>query len=193
MSANTNASPDWVGGTRTKLLAWGLPHAALVAGLLVMVPARTAIWIAALAWMGVACILNARRCGRTLRPAFPDGWSSVPSLSSAAKRFGGQRSARGGGFRSAGISFSGSDASLVIISFNELAAARRGLFPLGKGRRKSGSGRGHEPGADQRRDAQGQTSAALAPGDGPAQIGGGLARSATSRHFAALPAARLKQ
>ena len=51
MSANTNASPDWVGGTRTKLLAWGLPHAALVAGLLVMVPARTAIWIAALAFM----------------------------------------------------------------------------------------------------------------------------------------------
>ena len=37
----------------------------MVAGLLVMVPARTAIWIAALAWMGVACILNARRCGRT--------------------------------------------------------------------------------------------------------------------------------
>jgi hypothetical protein len=46
-------------------LAWGLPHAALVAGLLVMVPARTAIWIAALAWMSVACILNAWRCGRT--------------------------------------------------------------------------------------------------------------------------------
>jgi hypothetical protein len=46
-------------------LAWWLPHAALVAGLLVVVEARTVIWIAALAWMGVACILNARRCGRT--------------------------------------------------------------------------------------------------------------------------------
>ena len=43
----------------------GASHAALVAGLLVVVPARTAIWIVALAWMGVACILNARRCGRT--------------------------------------------------------------------------------------------------------------------------------
>ncbi|PNE12600.1 MAG: hypothetical protein CR217_02605 [Beijerinckiaceae bacterium] len=65
MRTTTTASADWVGSTRTKLLAWGLPHAALVAGLLVVVPARTAIWIVALAWMGVACILNARRCGRT--------------------------------------------------------------------------------------------------------------------------------
>lgn len=65
MSTTTNVSADWVGSTRTKLLAWGLPHAALVAGLLVVVPARTAIWIVAHAWMGVACILNARRCGRT--------------------------------------------------------------------------------------------------------------------------------
>jgi len=65
MRTTTNASADWVGSTRTKLLAWGLPHAALVAGLLVVVPARTVIWIVALAWMGVACILNARRCGRT--------------------------------------------------------------------------------------------------------------------------------
>jgi hypothetical protein len=65
MSTAPNASADWVGSTRTKLLAWWLPHAALVAGLLVVVPARTAIWIVALAWMGVACILNARRCGRT--------------------------------------------------------------------------------------------------------------------------------
>jgi hypothetical protein len=65
MRTTTNASADWVGGTRTKLLAWGLPHATLVAGLLVVVPARTVIWIIALGWMGVACILNARRCGRT--------------------------------------------------------------------------------------------------------------------------------
>ena len=65
MSTNTNASADWVGGTRTKPVAWWLPQAALVAGLVVAVPTRTAIWIAALAWMGVACILNAQRCGRT--------------------------------------------------------------------------------------------------------------------------------
>src|SRR5262249_57384263 len=28
-------------------------------------PARTGTWIIALIWMGTACILNARRCGRT--------------------------------------------------------------------------------------------------------------------------------
>ena len=60
MSTTTNASADWVGSTRMKLLAWWLPNAALVAGLLLVVPARMVIWIAALAWMGVACILNAR-------------------------------------------------------------------------------------------------------------------------------------
>src|ERR1700724_3955706 len=65
MSTTTNVSADWVGSTRAKLVAWGLPHAALLAGLPVVVPARTVIWVVALAWMGVACILNARRCGRT--------------------------------------------------------------------------------------------------------------------------------
>jgi hypothetical protein len=130
MSTTTNASADWVGSTRTKLLAWWLPHAALVAGLPVVVPARTVIWVVALAWMGVACILNARRCGRThcrftgpyylvmiipvlalglgsFRLAYPDGWSSVPSSSSAAKRYGGRRSTRGGSFPRLWISVSG--------------------------------------------------------------------------------------
>jgi len=37
----------------------------MVGGLLVDVPARTAIWSVALLWKGVACILNARRCRRT--------------------------------------------------------------------------------------------------------------------------------
>jgi hypothetical protein len=54
-----------LGSSRTNVLAWGLPHAALVLGLFVGVPARTAIWLVALAWMGAACLLNARRCGRT--------------------------------------------------------------------------------------------------------------------------------
>lgn len=65
MNAIARSSADWVGSVRTNLLAWWLPHAALVAGLFVAVPVRTVIWTIALAWMGVACILNARRCGRT--------------------------------------------------------------------------------------------------------------------------------
>ena len=60
-----DGSRDWLRRPRTNLLAWWIPTAAIVAGLFVPPALRTAIWIAALAWMGTACILNARRCGRT--------------------------------------------------------------------------------------------------------------------------------
>src|SRR6266851_9958602 len=64
---NTPALPsrDWLGSMHTNLLAWWLPHAAVLAGLFVPVSVRTVIWIIALIWMGTACILNARRCSRT--------------------------------------------------------------------------------------------------------------------------------
>jgi hypothetical protein len=61
----TQASRDWLGRTRTKVLAWWIPQGAMLAALLVSVPGRTAIWIVALLWMGTACILNARGCNRT--------------------------------------------------------------------------------------------------------------------------------
>jgi hypothetical protein len=44
---------------------WRGGSAAIVAGLLAPIPARTAIWTVALAWMGIACVLNARQCSRT--------------------------------------------------------------------------------------------------------------------------------
>jgi hypothetical protein len=56
---------DWLSSPLTSSFAWWVPEAAIIAGLLIQVPARTAIWVSALAWMGTACILNARRCGRT--------------------------------------------------------------------------------------------------------------------------------
>ena len=56
---------DWLRTPRTNFLAWWIPQAAMVAGLFVPTPARAAIWVIALLWMGAACILNARRCGRT--------------------------------------------------------------------------------------------------------------------------------
>ena len=59
------ASRDWLGSTRANLLAWWLPQAGIAAGLFVPVDIRTAVWIVALVWMGAACILNSRRCGRT--------------------------------------------------------------------------------------------------------------------------------
>jgi hypothetical protein len=58
-------SRDWLRSPRAHALAWWIPQAAIVAGLPAPAPARTAIWIVALIWMGAACILNARRCGRT--------------------------------------------------------------------------------------------------------------------------------
>ena len=64
-SGTAQASRDWLASGRANLLAWWLPQAGIVAGLLVPVGTRAAIWIVALAWMGVACLLNARRCGRT--------------------------------------------------------------------------------------------------------------------------------
>jgi hypothetical protein len=60
-----HSAKDWVGSPRTSLLAWWLPSAAIVAGLFAPIPARTAIWSLALAWMGLACVLNARQCSRT--------------------------------------------------------------------------------------------------------------------------------
>jgi len=56
---------DWVGSVRANAVAWWLPQGAIVAALLLPVHARAAIWIIALAWMGTACLLNARRCRRT--------------------------------------------------------------------------------------------------------------------------------
>jgi hypothetical protein len=37
----------------------------MLASLFIPVPVRAVIWIITLIWMGTACILNARRCGRT--------------------------------------------------------------------------------------------------------------------------------
>jgi hypothetical protein len=56
---------DWLRSPRTSLLAWWLPQTAIVVGLFAPVPVRATTWIVALVWMGLACILNARRCGRT--------------------------------------------------------------------------------------------------------------------------------
>jgi hypothetical protein len=59
------SSRDWLASPRTSLLAWWIPQAAIVGGLLAPVPARTALWVIVLIWMGTACILNSKRCGRT--------------------------------------------------------------------------------------------------------------------------------
>jgi hypothetical protein len=61
----TRSGADWAGHFHSYALLWGLPHLALVLGLFAATGLRTAIWLIALAWMGVACIANGRRCRRT--------------------------------------------------------------------------------------------------------------------------------
>ncbi len=65
METTTRKRKDWVGNPREFAVAWGLPIAALVGASLFDPLARTLIWAVALVWMGVACLANARRCGRT--------------------------------------------------------------------------------------------------------------------------------
>jgi hypothetical protein len=59
------SSRDWLSSPRTSALAWWIPKAVIVATLFIPPPARAGMWIIALIWMGSACILNSRRCGRT--------------------------------------------------------------------------------------------------------------------------------
>ncbi len=56
---------DWVGSIGSYLLAWGLPSLLIVAGFFTDAQTRTILWTGALAWKGSACVLDARRCGRT--------------------------------------------------------------------------------------------------------------------------------
>jgi len=64
-SNSVRSSRDWLRSPHASLLAWGIPCTAIIASLFAPVPIRTAIWITALIWMGTACLLNAKRCGRT--------------------------------------------------------------------------------------------------------------------------------
>lgn len=56
---------DWAGNWRTLAALWGGPAGAMLAAMLLDPAPRAVVWSAALAWMGIACLVNARRCGRT--------------------------------------------------------------------------------------------------------------------------------
>lgn len=63
--AQTMGEPrDWVSRRGSALVAWGIPIVALVASIGIDHPAKTVVWLVALAWMGLACLANARRCSR---------------------------------------------------------------------------------------------------------------------------------
>jgi hypothetical protein len=54
---------DWARGVRG-LLTWGIPTAILLATPLLPPRSLAVIWPVLLTFMGVACLANARRCGR---------------------------------------------------------------------------------------------------------------------------------
>ena len=56
---------DWAGRLSGLVLVWGLPIGAMLGAIALDPLPKTLVWMAALGWMGVACLLNARRCGRT--------------------------------------------------------------------------------------------------------------------------------
>lgn len=60
-----SAGQDWAAGWRSLAGLWGIPAAAMLMALSLGPLPRAGIWAAALIWMGGACIVNARRCGRT--------------------------------------------------------------------------------------------------------------------------------
>ncbi len=59
------AKSDWASGPLMLGAVWGVPAAAMLVALLLEPGPRAVVWIAMLAWMGLACVANARRCGRT--------------------------------------------------------------------------------------------------------------------------------
>lgn len=56
---------DWASDARAVAGLWGAPAAAMLAAFALEPTWRAAVWTAMLIWMGAACLVNARRCGRT--------------------------------------------------------------------------------------------------------------------------------
>jgi hypothetical protein len=65
--ARTTVDPgkDWAGSLGGYLAAWGIPSVILIAAGLLDPMQRAIVWAGVLVWMGMGCLLNARRCGRT--------------------------------------------------------------------------------------------------------------------------------
>lgn len=58
-------SLDWVGNRRRSVFAWGIPTTAMIIAIWLPADAKLPIWVVSLIWMGSACLINARHCGRT--------------------------------------------------------------------------------------------------------------------------------
>jgi len=56
---------DWASDWRTLVSVWGLPGVAMLGAVWFEPAPRAVVWSLLLVWMGAACLVNARRCGRT--------------------------------------------------------------------------------------------------------------------------------
>ncbi len=56
---------DWASSRLAIALVWGIPATAMLLALLLEPGLRALVWLTMLVWMGLACLANARRCGRT--------------------------------------------------------------------------------------------------------------------------------
>ena len=61
-STTASSSRDWVARNASWMLGWGLPTITLAVG--AFTDTEMWIWAPMLTWMGVACLVNAGRCGR---------------------------------------------------------------------------------------------------------------------------------
>lgn len=64
MTDRSGTKHDWLASRSNAVVAWGIPIGAWVAAIWFDHPAKTLVWFVALTWMGLACLANARRCGR---------------------------------------------------------------------------------------------------------------------------------
>lgn len=61
----TRAKYDWAANKFAYAVAWGFPSLLVVAGFWLEPALMTIVWSFAVVWMGIACLINAARCGRT--------------------------------------------------------------------------------------------------------------------------------
>src|SRR5262249_61039033 len=64
VSKSRGSERDLFRGWTSSLLLWGLPWFPFVLGYSLSPAWRTVLWTTSLAFLGVACLLNAFRCGR---------------------------------------------------------------------------------------------------------------------------------
>jgi hypothetical protein len=87
MTSNSCEQNDWCRNPTSCVIAWGIPIAGLILSSSLARDWMPIVWPVSLAWMGTACFLNVRRCGRlhcyTTGPFF-----FVMAIASALHGFG---------------------------------------------------------------------------------------------------------